>query len=338
MLYFIFFSIFFVSSIFAAPVVLVTGGAGYIGSHVCYALKKAGFDPVVYDSLINGSADAIKWGSFVQGDLQDREKLDQLFLMYKPVAVVHLAALHNVGESVKVPYEFYNTNVVGTLNVLKCMLKHEVNHIIFSSTSAVYGFSDQLTLDEDLPKKPVSPYARSKWFVEQILEDFECAYGLKYVALRYFNVAGVGSELGLKRRLVGSVNPVIPTILLSLQTMAPFVIYGTDYPTFDGTAIRDYIHVMDIAQAHVEALLYLQNMQQSLTLNLGSGSGHSVFELIRAVEDVTNLKVSIILEPRRAGDIAQAVSNPARSRSILHYTPNYSDLHSMIESEWKALK
>jgi UDP-glucose-4-epimerase GalE len=325
------FLFFFCSALFAEPVVIVTGGAGYIGSHLCYALKKAGFKPVVFDSLVKGSEDAVKWGPFVKGDLNDSKALDELFLTYKPEAVFHFAGLILVGESVSNPYDYYHTNVSGTLNLLHAMIKHGVKKIVFSSTSSVYGNSQEALIREDHPKSPESPYARSKWFVEQILQDFENAYDLKFVSLRYFNVGGVNSEIGLRKKPTVH---LIPSILSAIRENRPVYINGTDYPTPDGTAVRDYIHVMDIAEAHVSAFTYLQEGGMSTSLNLGTGKGSSVLEIITAVEKATKKNVQAVIGPRREGDAISAVSDPAKARNLINFNPKYSDLSEIIKSEW----
>jgi UDP-glucose-4-epimerase GalE len=318
------------------PVILVTGGAGYIGSHTCCALKKCGFSPVIYDSLINGNPDAVKWGPLVIGDINDTSKLDAVFSEYKPIAVIHFAALRNVGESVTAPYEYYHTNVAGTLNLLDVMLKHHVKNIIFSSSCTVYGVSPVSPIRENQPRTPINPYANSKFFVEKILEDFARAYDLKYMILRYFNAAGMDCEEGLYRS-PHSYNFLIPNVLIAiLDDNEPLCVFGTDYPTSDGTAIRDYIHVKDLADAHVLSLQYLLSTQKNASINLGTGQGYSVFEVLDTIKRVTHREIPIKLMPRRDGDVPEAVADPELSRKTLNFIPRYSDLQSIVESEWKS--
>jgi UDP-arabinose 4-epimerase len=302
-------------------------------------LERAGFIPVAYDSLVHGSEESVKWGPFIQGDLCDEEKLDLAFQIYKPIAVVHLAALRSVPESVKDPYSYYQTNVAGSLNLLRAMQKYGVDKIVFSSSCAIYGDTNQGTMDEETPKNPINPYSKSKWFFEQILEDFSHAYGLNYATLRYFNVAGMDAALGLKRVPFASSPPLIVSILTKvLQSGGSFHIYGTDYSTPDGTAVRDFIHVSDIARAHVLALFHLQSGYGSLTLNLGTGKGYSVKEVVQATEKIIGRQVPCIVEGRRPGDMPQAVADASRSNRILNFVPQCSDLSAIIESEWKVLQ
>ncbi len=321
-----------------APVILVTGGAGYIGSHACKALSQAGFYPVTYDSLINGSKEAVKWGPLVVGDLNDTEKLNQTFCKYKPVAVMHFAALRNVGDSITDPSSYYQVNVAGSIQLLTCMLKHNVKTIIFSSSCTVYGSSIHSVISEDQPRAPVNPYATSKFFVEKIIEDFARAYDFKYALLRYFNAAGMDVQAGLKRS-ENAYNFLIPRALKALiQADEPLPLYGKDYATPDGTCIRDYIHVSDLAEAHLLALQHLQQKKSNLTLNLGTGKGYSVFEIIKMIEQVTNQPLPYVFKPRREGDLAKTVADPTVSKQILHFTPCHSDLQEIIESEWTALR
>jgi UDP-arabinose 4-epimerase len=318
-------------------IVLVTGGAGYIGSHTCHVLDKAGFSPVTYDSLINGDIEAVKWGPLIIGDLHDTEKLDDAFSKYKPTAVIHFAALRNVGESVAQPYEYYHINVAGTLNLLNVMKKHNVKNIIFSSSCTVYGIAQTNPIHEETTKQPINPYAHSKYFVEKILEDFAHAYDFKYVILRYFNAAGVDYKIGLKRSSQ-SFNFLIPKALQALLDGVELPVFGVDYPTVDGTAIRDYIHVKDLADGHVMALKYLLTTQNNLALNLGTGKGYSVFEILQAIKQVTNTEVPIKIMLKREGDVPESVADQTRAKRILNFVPKYSDLQTIIESEWNAIQ
>lgn len=318
-------------------VVLVTGGAGYIGSHTCKCLKEAGYLPVTYDSLVSGSTQAVQWGPLVIGDLTDIEALDQAFAVHKPYAVLHFAALKSVGESVTDPAIYYTKNIVGTVNLMNAMLKHRVKHIVFSSSCAVYGGGDAL-IDETRERSPINPYAMSKYIGEKMIEDYGHAYDIDYVIFRYFNAAGFDPSTGVQRA-ANSQAGVIPKILLSLlDPLEPLRIFGDDYPTPDGSAIRDYIHVQDLAWAHVHALAYLETEKKSDVFNLGTGCGVSVFEVIRAIEQVTGQRVPYVVTDRRAGDVCSAIAAVNKSKEILGFEPLHSDLHEIIESEWASMQ
>lgn len=317
-------------------VVLVTGGAGYIGSHTCKALSQSGFIPVTYDSLVKGSEDAVKWGPLVIGDLLDPSTLDQVFTEYKPCAVIHFAGFRNVGESIENPSLYYTNNIVGSIHLLNAMVRHGVKTIIFSSSCTVYGNSEEKQISEAAPKNPLNPYAMSKYVIERAITDYADAYNIQYMILRYFNAAGV--EEGL-HRCHHSYNFLIPkTLLAILYPQAPLQIFGTDYPTKDGTCIRDYIHVKDLALAHVQSLEHLLKGNSSNALNLGTGIGLSVLEIIQAIEEETGQKVPYECKPRREGDAIEAVANPHKAASILGFYPSYSDLHTIIQSEWDSIK
>lgn len=316
--------------------VLVTGGAGYIGSHTCKALKEAGFIPVVYDSLTRGEANSVKWGSLIIGDLLDVEALERVFAEYKPFAVLHFAAFRNVGESVKDPMSYYTNNVVGSINLLNAMMKHQVKFIIFSSSCTVYGDCTDELISEEKPQAPTNPYAMSKHVVERVIKDCAYAHQLKYMILRYFNAAGIDLDSGL-RRSSHSYNFLIPQAMLAvLRGNRPLQVFGVDYSTPDGTAIRDYIHVKDLARAHVMALQYLQKGGKSNDLNLGTGKGYSVLDILHAVEKVTGKKVPYQEKPRREGDVPQAVAEVKKAKKVLNFEPHCSDLNSIIESEWSS--
>ena len=317
-------------------VVLVTGGAGYIGSHTCKALKEAGYLPVVYDSLALGEREAVKWGPLIVGDLLDVETLDKAFALYKPCAVLHFAALCNVGESVKDPSSYYTNNVIGSIHLLNAMHKHGVKDIIFSSSCTVYGDSTTL-ISEECPKAPTNPYAKSKYYIENVIKDYSYACQMHYMILRYFNAAGVDTEAGLRRSL-HSCNFLIPRIMRSLLcSEGSLQIFGDDYPTVDGTCIRDYIHVKDLARAHVLALEYLQGRRTNCELNLGTGTGYSVLEIIRETEKITGKQVPYKISSRREGDVSQAVAKTSKAKEILDFEPQYSDLHTIIKSEWESI-
>jgi UDP-glucose-4-epimerase GalE len=317
-----------------SPYVLVTGGAGFIGSHTCKALHEKGFVPVTLDNLSAGDASRCQWGPFVEGDINDAAAVTELMAQYKPVGILHFAGNISVPKSVQNPQATYDTNVSGTLNILQAARTHGVKHIIFSSSAAVYGTPQQTPIPEDAPKQPINPYGRSKLMVEHILEDFSHAYGQTFAALRYFNAAGAtpDAKLGYKRA-----DPfhLVPMTLLALQgKVPPLRVFGTDYPTPDGTAVRDYVHVADIADAHVLALTHLVQGGDSLALNLGTSRGVSVRDILRAVETVTGQKVPHTEAPRREGDPAILVADATRAKDILNWTPTRSDLQTIIASDW----
>lgn len=319
-------------------VVLVTGGAGYIGSHTCKALKEAGFIPVTYDSLALGAKEAVKWGPLVVGDLLDCEALEKAFEEYKPIAVIHFAALRSVRESVINPSLYYTNNVIGSINLLNALLKYNVKQFIFSSSCTVYGNCSVSPISETCPKAPTNPYASSKYMVESIIKDYAHVNPFKYMILRYFNAAGVDGEAGLKRSDY-SLNFLIPQAMLAVMNQnSPMQLFGVNYPTPDGTAIRDYIHVRDLADAHVLALHHLLEGKSSNEINLGTGKGYSVLEIIRAIEKVSGKSVPYDVKPSGEGELPETVAKIGKAKEILHFEPRYSDLQTIIESEWESLQ
>lgn len=315
--------------------VLVAGGAGYIGSHACKALARAGHEPIVYDNLVYGHRWAVRWGPFEHGDILDRNRLDQVFRQYEPEAIMHFAAYTYVGESVAQPGKYYNNNVSGSLALLQAARDHDVDSIVFSSTCAVYGLPDAVPISEHHPKRPINPYGTTKLMIETMLGDFESAHGMKYAALRYFNAAGADPE-GEVGEAHDPETHLIPLVIDAAAGRRPHVsIFGTDYPTPDGTAIRDYVHVSDLAVAHVAALEYLSKERRSLSVNLGTGNGYSVREVISAVEQVSGHRVPVKEVDRRAGDPPVLVAAPGHGRSLLGWAPSRSDLHSIIQTAWK---
>ncbi len=312
--------------------ILVTGGAGYIGSHACKALSRAGFHPVTLDNLIYGHEWAVKWGPFIRGDIHDGRLLDRVFGFFSPAAVIHFAAFAYVGESVTDPEKYYENNVAGTLSLLSAMRRNGCPSIVFSSTCATYGDPHRVPISEDHPQQPINPYGRSKFMIEQILKDFEDAYGVLYAALRYFNAAGgdpdveIGEDHDPETHLI----PLVIQAALGLRQCVE--VFGSDYPTPDGTAVRDYIHVTDLAQAHVRALQHLLDGGKSLRLNLGTGKGHSVREIIRAVEEETGTKVPVQKASRRAGDPPLLVADAARAAEELCWKPRYSDMRTIVKT------
>ncbi len=312
--------------------ILITGGAGYIGSHVCKLLAQAGYRPVAFDNLSRGSREAVRWGPLVEGDIADRPLVSATLREHECAAVMHFAAFAYVGELVDDPALYYRNNLVGSLMLLDAMREAGVGRLVFSSSCVVYGTPERSPIDETTPAAPVNPYGESKLAVERALSWYDRAYGLRHVALRYFNAAGAdrdgetGSRHDPETRL-------IPLVLrAALGQSGPIEIFGTDYPTPDGTAIRDYIHVEDLAAAHVKALEYLATGGVSTTLNLGTGSGHSVREVIAAVERATGRPVPRREAARRAGDPPRLVADPARARELLGWRPRLSDLDTIIKT------
>lgn len=297
--------------------VIVTGGAGYIGSHTCKALAAAGFTPVTYDNLSTGNRWAVRWGPLEIGDISDIARLREVFRRHRPVGVVHFAALALVGESVAEPALYYRQNVAGTMAVLEAARAMGLPPFVFSSTCAVYGVPPEGAIAEDMAKAPINPYGASKLMVERILADYGTAYNLRAAVLRYFNAAGADpdGEIGEFRAIE---THVVPNTIEALLGRKPTVkIFGLDYPTADGTAVRDYVHVSDLALAHVRALERLLGGAESFVCNLGTGKGASVMEIITRLERISNLRVPLEHAPRRPGDPPSLVADPTRSRALL---------------------
>lgn len=312
--------------------VLVTGGAGYIGSHTCKILAQSGFLPVTYDNLVYGHEWAVKWGPFIEGDLADKELLSKTIEDFKIHSVIHFAAYAYVGESMQEPDKYFRNNVINTLNLLEVLREKSIRNIVFSSTCATYGLPDTVPMDENHRQNPVNPYGESKLFIEKALHWHDVAYGLKSVVLRYFNAAGADPDTEIGEDHDPETH-LIPLIIQSALGQRPHVeIFGTDYATADGTAIRDYIHVSDLADAHVRALQYLQNGSESIALNLGTGTGSSVREVITAVEKNACCSVPFKESPRRAGDPPALVADAARAKQILGWEASYSDLNFLIKT------
>ncbi|SFM73969.1 UDP-glucose 4-epimerase GalE [Shimia aestuarii] len=315
--------------------VLVTGGAGYIGSHACKALRQAGYVPVTYDNLCTGWEDAVKFGPFERGDLLDRARLDAVFAKYQPVAVMHFAALSQVGESMKEPGKYWLNNVGGSLSLIEATVAAGCRNFVFSSTCATYGEHDNVLLDESVEQHPINAYGSSKRAIEDMLKDFESAFGLRHVIFRYFNVAGGDpeAEVGEFHR---PETHLIPLMLDAIDgKREALTIFGTDYDTPDGTCIRDYVHVCDLVDAHVLGLKWLEDDKGSRVFNLGTGSGFSVREVIDHSRAVTNRDVPYEEGPRRPGDCTKLVSGSTRAGKELGWTPKRSTLDIMIADAWR---
>jgi UDP-arabinose 4-epimerase len=314
--------------------VLVTGGAGYIGSHACKALARAGYLPVAFDNLSSGHSEAVRWGPLVVGELGDEELLSDTMRDFGVLAVLHFAAFASVGESVEKPELYFRNNLVNSLGLLDCMREVGVKHIVFSSTCATYGLPETMPIDEDAPQRPANPYGESKLMVERALHWQARAHGLSFAALRYFNAAGADCEGDIGEDHTPETH-LVPLILeAALGRRAQIEIYGTDYPTADGTAIRDYIHVADLADAHVKALTHLAAGNPSIALNLGTGRGYSVREVIAAAERVTGRRVPRRETARRPGDPPVLVADAQRARHLLEWQPRFSDLETILRTAW----
>ena len=314
--------------------VLITGGAGYIGSHTAKVLARAGLQPVVLDNLQRGNSQAVKWGPLIVADLADRTLLKQAFQHYSIDAVIHFAAFAYVGESMQSPELYFRNNVVNTQNLLEVMREQRVRRIVFSSTCATYGYPQQIPISEEHIQKPVNPYGESKLMVERLLEWYGKIYGLAWVALRYFNAAGADpdGELGEEH---DPETHLIPLAVCAAQERIPYLeIYGTDYDTPDGTAVRDYLHVTDLAHAHLAALQYLDSGGASTAFNLGTGSGHSVRDVAAMVERVAGHKMPIREMPRRPGDPPCLIAEPTKVMKVLGWRPRHSTLEEIVRTAW----
>ncbi|WP_298360317.1 UDP-glucose 4-epimerase GalE [uncultured Litoreibacter sp.] len=312
--------------------VMVFGGAGYIGSHTCKELSEHGYDPVTFDNLSEGKAEFVKWGELIEGDIRNREQIEAACRKIRPSAAIHFAAYAYVGESVTNPSIYYENNVVGSLNIAQALEAAGSIPLIFSSSCATYGAPDVARIAETTPQVPINPYGRSKLMVEHMLEDFAHAYGLRSVSLRYFNAAGgdVAGQIGEAHRVE---THLIPRAILSgMGVIEDFSVFGTDFDTPDGTAIRDYIHVTDLARAHVAACDYLLKGGATDQFNLGVGKGYSVLEIIRAVEGTLGKKVPFLKAARRAGDPAMLIADGTKAKSLLGFEPTNSDLGTIVNT------
>lgn len=313
---------------------LVCGGAGYIGSHMAQWLAAQGHQVTVLDNLSTGHREAVRWGGLVEADLLDPTSLDRAFAGRRFDAVMHFCASSLVGESVREPCAYYRNNVAGTLNLLEAMRRHGVERLVFSSTAAVFGNPVGELIDEDHPKSPINPYGASKLMVERILADAASAYGLRSIALRYFNAAGALPQHGIGEAHACETH-LIPNVLKAALGHGPALkVFGEDYPTPDGTCVRDYVHVQDLAQAHALALDYMDAHPGAHAFNLGNGRGFSVREVIAAAAEVAGRDIPCEAAPRREGDPAVLVASSVRARRELGWSPEWTDLHAIIESAW----
>ncbi|AJC81503.1 UDP-glucose 4-epimerase 3 [Rhizobium etli bv. phaseoli str. IE4803] len=317
----------------AGETVLVVGGAGYIGSHTCLDLANKGYKPVVFDNFSNGHREFVKWGPAEEGDIRDRARLDEVLAKHKPAAILHFAALIEVGESVKDPVSFYENNVIGTLTLLSAAQAAGINAFVFSSTCATYGLPQSVPLDETHRQVPINPYGRTKYIVEQALADYDQYKSLRSVVLRYFNAAGADFEGRIGEWHQPETHAIPLAIDAALGRRQGFKVFGSDYETRDGTCVRDYIHVLDLADAHVRAVEYLLKGGESVALNLGTGTGTTVKELLCAIEDVSNRPFPVEYIGRREGDSHTLVANNDKARDVLGWVPQY-DLSAIIRSAW----
>jgi len=315
--------------------ILVVGGAGYIGAHMVKMLLSVGYRVVTLDNLSGGYRDAVLGGDFVFGDIADRQSLERLFAGYRFDGVMHFASFIQVGESVQNPGKYYQNNVAATLNLLDAMVAHGVKHFIFSSSAAIFGEPHYTPLDEQHPKQPINPYGSSKWMIEQILADYDHAYGLKSVCLRYFNAAGADPDGELGERHVPE-SHLIPLVLQAASGRREAItVYGQDYDTPDGTCIRDYIHINDLCQAHLLALEQLLSGAESAAYNLGNGAGFSVKQVIDVAKEVTGKTIPVLMGERRGGDAARLVADSKKAQTVLAWQPQYADLDTIIAHAWQ---
>jgi UDP-glucose 4-epimerase len=313
--------------------ILVVGGAGYIGSHTCLDLFSHGYTPIVFDNLTNGHPEFVRWGPIERGDVRDRNRIDEVLRAYAPAAIIHFAGLIEVGESMVDPISFFDNNVSGSLTLLSAAIDAGIDKLVFSSTCATYGVPKTIPLREDHTQLPINPYGRSKLIVEQMLSDLGTCKGLRSVVLRYFNAAGADPERRIGEWHTPETHAIPLAIDVALGRRPLFKVFGSDYDTRDGTCVRDFVHVMDLADAHTRAVQHLLDGGESLSLNLGVGQGTTVKELISAIEDVSGRKLPVEYVSRRAGDSPELVADSAKAKEILGWSPKY-DLKSIIQTAW----
>lgn len=315
--------------------ILVVGGAGYVGSHMVWLLGQRGANVVTLDNLSAGDRSAVLFGELVVGDMADRVVLDKVLSSGRFDAVMHFASCIQVGESVIDPAKYYNNNVANTLTLLNAMRDHGVSQLVFSSTAAVFGEPQYTPIDEKHPREPINPYGRTKWMMEQVLADYEHAYGLRSVSLRYFNAAGAHPD-GLLGECHDPETHLVPLALQAASGRLPYItVFGNDFDTPDGTCVRDYVHVMDLAEAHWQALGYLEKGGTTAAFNLGNGDGYSVQQVIDTVRQVTGRHIALHEGPRRAGDPARLVANPALAREVLGWQPRYASMQTIVQDAWR---
>ncbi|MBY3040990.1 UDP-glucose 4-epimerase GalE [Rhizobium laguerreae] len=312
--------------------ILVTGGAGFIGSHICKALSRAGMIPVTYDNLSTGHADSVRWGPLIRAELADAAALRRTLAEFSPDCVIHCGANAYVGESVEMPRKYYRNNVVGSLTLLEACLDQDIDRIVFSSSCATYGVPASLPIREESPQHPVNPYGRTKLIFEMALEDFAAAYGIRFAALRYFNAAGADPDGELAERHQPETHLIPRALLAAAGRLERLDIFGTDYATEDGTCVRDYIHVSDLAQAHLAAVNHLLADGGSLSVNLGSGRGTSVREILEAIHRASGREVPVRYRSRRVGDPPILFANTARAKAELGFSPAFSDIDTIIRT------
>lgn len=310
--------------------VLVTGGAGYIGSHCCKALAKDGFSPVTYDNLTTGNEKAVKWGPLVIGDVSDSLRLIATLKEIQPFAVLHFAASAYVGESVSNPAKYYRNNVGGMISLLDACRDAHVSKVVFSSSCATYGVPEVMPIKEATPQQPINPYGKTKLICENMLQDYSQAFGLEYAVLRYFNAAGADPDAEIGEWHSPETHLIPRAMLAASATGAALEVFGTDYPTTDGTCIRDYIHVSDLAAAHVLALHNLLDRGPSFSANLGTGAGHSILDVLTTIERITGKPVPASFKPRRPGDPPILIADAVFAQKKLGFRPQYSDLDTII--------
>ena len=313
--------------------ILVAGGAGYIGSHTCLDLFNKGFTPIVYDNLSNGHADFVKWGPLEHGDIRDRRRLDEALRKHRPAAILHFAAAIEVGQSVRDPSAYYDNNVAGTITLLRAAQEAGIDKLVFSSTCATYGLPQSIPMSESHRQLPINPYGRSKLIVEQILMDLDLYQGFRSVILRYFNAAGADPKGRLGEWHSPETHAVPIAIETALGQRSHFEVLGTDYDTRDGTCVRDFVHVLDLADAHTRAIEHLLKNGMSQALNLGTGHGTTVKELIATVQNVTGIAFDVRYGPRRKGDAPVLVADNALARRTIGWSPR-RDLRSIIDTAW----
>jgi len=315
--------------------IFVTGGAGYIGSHAVISLAEAGHDVLVYDNLCNSNEKAIIYGKLVKGELADAKLLNKTLSDFKPDAVIHFAAFIQVEESVREPLKYYRNNVINTINLLEAMRQNEINNFLYSSTAAVYGIPEKIPVDENAPMQPINPYGVSKVIIEQVLNDLAQSSDFRYATLRYFNVAGADPKSRVGQKYRESTHLITRALKTAKGELKKLLIYGTDYPTPDGTCIRDYIHVTDMADAHVLTLNHLMKTGENLIMNCGYGHGFSVREVVEVSRKVTGIDFAVEETGRRAGDSVQLVANSDKLRNLTGWKPKYDDLEFIIKTAWE---